>query len=167
MTDRDYRFADEYFVDYDAKNAAIRAGYSVATAKNAANWINVNNPTKPKLRELIDRRAAEISRRCGISAERVMNELAKIAFADITDIVDPKTGGLLEGVSRSDAAAVVSIHVKNGDDFVEREVRMYDKVKALELIGKRLNLFSEEVKLSGPVPVIIDDVYGAAQSTER
>lgn len=140
MNDRDLRFVDEYMIDYDAKNAAIRAGYSEKTARNASAWINPKNPKKPTVRALIDGRMAMLSARCGISQERVLRELAIIAFSNIDDIVDPETGALLEDGSRVDRAAVASMRVKGSD---EREVRMYDKLRALELLGKRLKLFDE------------------------
>lgn len=158
MTDRDLRFADEYVIDCDAKNAAIRAGYSPKTAKNASAWIKVSNPTKPRLRELIDRKLAEMSRRTGVTAERVVKELAKVAFADVSDIVDPATGRLLDEAERPDTAAVAGIRVKRGDAYDEYEVRLCDKMRALELLGKQLGMFTERVELNGDVPVVIDDV---------
>ncbi|MBP3410466.1 MAG: terminase small subunit [Clostridia bacterium] len=155
MTDRDLRFADEYFVDYDAKNAAVRAGYSEKTARNAAAWIKADDPKKPRLRALIDQKAAELSRRTGVTAERVIEELAKIAFANVEDIADPETGKMLEGVERVDASAVAGIRVKSGEDWVEYEVKMHDKIKALDLLGKHLGLYKEKVEVGGAVPVVI------------
>lgn len=161
MTDRDLRFADEYFVDYNAKHAAIRAGYSEKTARNAANWIDKNKPGKPQLRALIDKKMAELSRRTGVTAERVINEAAKIAFADIIDIVDPETGKLLPDVKRVDASAVAGFRIKCGDDFTEYETKMYDKVKALELLGRYLGIEKQSVQIQGAVPVIMDDISAA------
>lgn len=140
MTDRDLRFADEYLVDYDAKHAAIRAGYSETTARNAAAWINPKNPTKPKLRALIDRKIAELSRRTGITAERVLKELAAIAFVNIDDVVDRQSGSFAEDVERSDLAAVSAYTNKKGNTE-EKKVEFYDKLRALELIGKHLGMF--------------------------
>lgn len=157
MSDRDKRFVDEYMVDFDAKNAAIRAGYSPKTAKDASAWVDTDHPKKPAVREEIDRRMAQMSRRTGISEKRILDELARIAFADITDVVDAD-GKLLEDIDRADSAAIMSVRVKSGDEFEEREVRMYDKIRALELLGKRYGMFADKVKLDGPVPVIIDDV---------
>lgn len=140
MTDRDLRFADEYLVDYDAKHAAIRAGYSESTARNAAAWINPKNPTKPKLRALIDRKIAELSRRTGVTAERVLKELAAIAFVNIDDVVDRRSGSFAEDVERCDLAAVANFTNKKGKTK-EKKVEFYDKLRALELIGKHLGMF--------------------------
>ena len=163
MTDRDLRFVDEYLVDFDAKNAAIRAGYTPATAKNAYAWINNENgakPGKPMVRAEIDRRMAELSRRTGITAERVMMELARIAFADLTDVADAETCEINPQARRQDTAAISSVRVKKGDGWEEREVRMYDKTRALELIGKRLGMFTDNIRLNTPLPVIVDDCDG-------
>lgn len=161
MTDKDKRFVDEYLVDFDAKNAAIRAGYAVATARNASAWITPEHPAKPQLRELIDRKMAALSRRCGISAERVLQEIATIAFSNFEDAVDPQTGRIRKDAERIDLAAVAGIHVRFGDN-AEYDVRMYDKLRALELLGKRLNLFADNIEINGSVPVIVDDTQASA-----
>ena len=140
MTDRELRFADEYLVDYNAKHAAIRAGFSETTARNAAAWINPKNPTKKQLRALIDRKIADLSRRTGITAERVMKELAAIAFVNIDDVVDRRSGSFAEDVERCDLAAVAAFTNKKGKTK-EKKVEFYDKLRALELIGKHLGMF--------------------------
>lgn len=142
MTDRDRRFVDEFLIDFDAKHAAIRAGYSEATARNASAWIHPEKPTKPQVRQLIDRKMADMSRRTGITAERVLRELAAIAFVNIDDVVDKRTGGFLKDAQRIDLAAVSGYQVKKGKTR-EKEVKFYDKLRALELIGKRLGMFDE------------------------
>lgn len=157
MTDRELLFVDEYLVDFNAKHAAIRAGYSPKTARNAAAWIKSDSPEKPRLRALIDEKLARISRRTGVTSERIMAELAAIAFANITDVVDPETGKLLEDAKRTDAAAVASIRIKDGEDFTEHETKLCDKLKALELLGKHLGMFRDNIQLQGSVPVILDD----------
>lgn len=166
LSDRDGRFVDEYMIDFDAKNAAIRAGYSPKTAKDAYAWVDAEHPKKPAVREEIERRMARASRRTGITADRILEELARIAFADITDVVDAD-GKLMDEIDRADSAAIMSVRVKSGDDFTEREVRMCDKTRALELLGKRFGMFRENVKIDGPVPVIIDDTPDEDREPEK
>ena len=79
-----------------------------------------------------------------------------MAFADATDIVDPRTGAMRADVARDDAAAVAGVHIKRGDDFTEYDVRMYDKLRALELLGRHLGLFTDNVNIT-EMPVIVDD----------
>lgn len=163
MTDRDLRFVDEYLVDFDAKNAAIRAGYAPATARNAYAWINTENgatPTKPRVRAEIDRRMAAMSRRLGIKANRILNEAANVAFADILDVVDPQTGKLLPNISREDSAAICSYRIRKGEGWTEYEVRMHDKLKAQDMLFKYNNMYKENINITGPLPVIVDDCDG-------
>ena len=158
LTDKDKRFADEYVIDFDAKAAAIRAGYSEATARNAAAWIHEKHPEKPELRALIDQKLARMSRRSGVTAERLIHELALVAFANINDIVNPDTGELLHDISREDAAAVSEVRVSSKGS----EVRMHDKLRAIELLGKRLNLFDEKLTVKNEMkPQVI--ITGADQ----
>lgn len=161
LKDREKVFVDEYMVDMDAKNAAIRAGYSVNTARTAAEWIKPGNPKKPRLRAEIDRRIAERSRRTGVTAERVIIELAKVAFADISDIADLETGEILPDARKADTAAISSIKVKKTYNTTEREIRMVDRTRALELLGKHLGMFAENVNINAVAPVIEDDIKGA------
>lgn len=158
LTDRDALFADEYMIDLDAKNAAIRAGYSPKTAAKASEWIRPDNPGKPKLRAEIDKRLAERSRRTGVTADRVLMELAKIAFANMGDIVNLETGEYLADAKAADIAAISSVRIKETPSTTEREIRLADRNKALELLGKHLGMFAENLNISGAVPVIADDI---------
>lgn len=143
MTDRDKRFADEYLIDYNAKAAAIRAGYSPKTAKNASAWIHEEHPTKPKLKELIDKRLAHMSRRTGITAERILREMAALAFANPDDVIDWESGGIKDGAERIDLTAVAGFRKRSGEDWDEYEVKLADKARAMELLAKWLKLFDD------------------------
>lgn len=162
LSDREKVFVDEYLIDMDAKNAAIRAGYKVNTANTASEWIKMPNPKKPKLRAAIDKALALRSRRTGVTADRVIAELAKLAFADIGDIANLETGEILPDASKADTAAIASLKIKKTYNAMEREIRMVDRTKALELLGKHLGIFADNVNISTAVPVISDDIEGAA-----
>ena len=156
VNDRDKRFCEEYLIDLNAQNAALRAGFTLSTARTAAAWIKPERPSKPAVRAEIDRLIAERSRRTGVNADRVVRELARIAFADITDIIDTNTCEVREDATKDDRAAIASMKVKHGE-VSEREVKLYDKARALELLGKHLGMFTEMVKIQEVLPVIIDD----------
>lgn len=108
LTEKQKRFCEEYLVDLNATQAAIRAGYKEKTARSSAS----ENLTKPDiqqyLRELIDQR----SERTGITADTVLLELERIALSDV-------------------------------------EITGKEKIKALELLGKHLGLFSEQKGAAG------------------
>jgi phage terminase small subunit len=160
LTKKQQTFVDEYLIDLNATQAAIRAGYSPQTAKEIA----AENLTKPNIADAILRAMAERSRRTGINADRILLEMAKIGFANIADVANMDEASVLMSASENDTAAIQSIKVKripteNGD-IVEREVKMYDKTKALIEMGKHVGLFDTKLKISGSIPTVIRDDLG-------
>nr|WP_316621093.1 terminase small subunit [uncultured Ruminococcus sp.] len=148
MTKKQKRFVEEYLIDLNATQAAIRAGYSPDSAKE----IGSENLTKPDIAKAVDQAIAERSRRTGVNADRVVRELAKIAFVNAGEVVDLDTALLMDKISDDDMAAIQSVKVKTfGEDGVEREVKLADKLKALELLGKHLGLFKDKVEINGNV----------------
>lgn len=81
LTAKQQRFVEEYLVDLNATQAAIRAGYKAKTAA----VIGSENLKKPYVKAEIQKRQQEKSNKTGITQERVLNELAKVAFADAAD----------------------------------------------------------------------------------
>ena len=156
LTNRQKLFIDEYLIDLNATQAAIRAGYSV----NSAHTIGNENLNKTYIKEQIEKKLAERSKRTGINAERIVNELAKIAFLNPTDVINMHDATIEECATREDTSTISSIKVKtsktdNGES-TEREVKVYDKLKALELLGKHIGMFSDKLKVEGTVlPVVI------------
>lgn len=146
MTQKQKRFIEEYLIDLNATQAAIRAGYSPDTAKS----IGSENLTKPDIQARIAKAMAERSRRTGVNADRVVMELAKIAFVNAKDVIDPDTATVRPDALPEDTAAIQSVKVKTfGEDGLEREIKMADKLKALELLGRHLGMFKDKVELSG------------------
>lgn len=138
MTDKQDRFCEEYMIDLNATQAAIRAGYSPKTAREQAPRLLANVSIQNRIAQL----QAEQSRRTGVSADRVVRELAKIAFA--SDLIDPETASVKLDASRDDLAAIQSIKVKSfGEDGLEHEVKLADKLRALDLLGKHLGMYKD------------------------
>ncbi len=155
MTAKQKRFVDEYLIDLNATQAAIRAGYS----PNCAQQIGTENLSKPVIRACIDKAIAEHSKRTGVNADRVVQELAKIAFLQADTLIDTQNATVRDDASEEDRACIASVKVKHtiGEnvDTEEREIRLYDKLKALELLGKHLGMFSDKVNFTSTVPVVI------------
>lgn len=155
MTKKQKRFVEEYLIDLNAAKAAIRAGYSPKAAKQ----IGQRLLTYADLRAAIDKAIAERSRRVGIEQDRVLRELAKIAFLDAAAVIDTETVEIKADASREDTACIAGVKTRTlptaAGLIVEREVRFYDKLKALELLGKHLGLFTDKVNLGVAVPVVI------------
>ena len=156
MTKKQKRFVEEYLIDLNATQAAIRAGYSPHTAKD----IGCENLAKPNIAAAISQAMAERSRRTGINQDRVLQELARIGFAKITDVVDPETAKIRPDASDDDLACIQSIKIKPNEFGTEREVRLYDKKSALVDLGRHLGLFKDKVELNGDMDLHITVDYG-------
>lgn len=146
ITEKQKKFVEEYLIDLNATQAAIRAGYSV---KNAGK-IGHELLEKTRISNEITKKIAERSRRTGINADRVLIELAKIAFVNADDVIESKDATLKENASRDDLAAIQSIKVKTfGEDGVEREIKFADKIKALDMLGRHLGMWNDKLQVSG------------------
>lgn len=154
LTKKQQLFVDEYLIDLNATQAAIRAGYSVDTASA----IGCENLTKPNIQQAIAERMAERSRRTGVNQDRVVLELAKIAFVKMTDIVD-SNGKIKDTATDDDLSCIESVKYKCSDTdtgySVEREVKISPKLKALELLGKHLGMWNDKIDLNVTQPIVI------------
>jgi phage terminase small subunit len=145
-------FIDEYMVDRNGAQAAIRAGYSAKTAKEIAYRLM----DRPEIADAIEKRTEKLAKKAGVTAERVIEELAAIGFADIRELYDAD-GNLLPINQLGDrvAATLSGIEVevtRGGKGRTPSEVlkvRRYDKVRALELLGRHLKLFAEQHEHGG------------------
>lgn len=154
------RFVEEYLIDLCAKQAAIRAGYSPKSAEKIGYELLQNT----RVRARVDEAIADRSRRTGVNADRVVRELARIAFLDPTRLVNMDHATLLADASEDDRAAIAGIKVKvipGGEegDIVEREIKFWDKNRALELLGKHLAMFTDRYNVDASAVVqIVDDI---------
>ena len=143
LTAKQQRFVDEYLIDLNATQAAIRAGYSpnTASAQGARLLINVN------ISNAIAQAMARRSSRTGITQDRVLRELAKVAFMNATDVIDPDSATVRADAAEEDLACIQAVKVKTSESEMgsssEREIKMYDKLRALEMLGKHLGLFDK------------------------
>ncbi len=146
LTPKQLKFVQEYLIDLNATQAALRAGYSQRTAQR----IGSENLSKPLVAEAIAQAQAERAKRTEVKADRVLLELARIAYARITDVVDSGPDGLTlkqsSDVPDDAAAAVAELRETRGRSGRNLRVRMHDKLRAIELLGKHLGLFSGQVE---------------------
>lgn len=155
LTKKQKLFVEEYLIDLNATQAAIRAGYSPDTAQQMGS----ENLSKPVIKNAIDKGIADRSRRTGINQDRVIQEIAKMAFLNPVDVIDMDEATIKGEANRDDTACIASVKVKvipgEGGNITEREVKTYDKLKALELLGKHLGMFTDKLKMEGNLPVVI------------
>lgn len=159
LTEKQQRFVENYLIDLNATQAAIRAGYSERTAKN----IGYEQLQKPEVIEAIAAAQAARSKRTKIDADWVLTRLAEAAEADLNDIYDEHQN--LRPISEWPAiwrkGLIVGIEVDElfegrGEDREHigrlRKVRQVDRTKHLELIGKHVGVqaFRERLEHTGP-----------------
>lgn len=163
LTDRQARFVREYLVDLNATQASIRAGYSAKTAEQQGPRLLGNVGVAAAIAEAQQR----IAKKLDITAESVVNELAKLGFSNMEDYIstngagDPRVD--LSAIDRDKWAAVQEVTI---DEYTEgrgekaREVKrikfkLADKRAALVDIGRHLGLFKDRIEHSGDVNVML------------
>ena len=145
LTDRQALFVREYLVDLNATQAAIRAGYA-RTRASQHGWRLKHNPG---VAAQIDAAMADRARLEGITAERVLFELALLGFANIMDYFEAGEDGAarpdLSRLTRDQAAAITEVQVEAvgaaGREVRKVKIKLADKSRNLELIGRHLGLF--------------------------
>lgn len=169
LNEKQKRFCEEYIIDLNATQSALRAGYSKNTAYSQGQRLLKNVEVQENIRLLIEKR----SERTEISQDRVIEELANIAFANATDyasVVERQATVEVEGkmvpifdddgnplmyrtvepvlteTLTEKQRRALSVIKKGRDGF---EVKPYDKIRALELLGKHLGMFDDKIEVSG------------------
>ena len=119
--DRQIQFAQEYIIDFNGKQAAIRAGYSEKTAESQASRLLRNVKVRSEIERLLE---DPIGKR-NETRERILSELEVMAYTDdAIEVREDKEGNILD-VSRR------------------------DKLRAIELLGKMHGLFTDKIDVSG------------------
>ncbi len=158
LTPKQQRFVEEYLVDLNATQAAVRAGYSARTAHVQGS----DNLTKPEVRAAVDKAMALRATRTETAADKVISELKHFAHADIGEAFDDLGAfrplkDMPPHVRRSIASIKQREEVIPGADGASvkvatiLEVKFWDKPKGLELLGKNLKLFTDKVEHTGLV----------------
>lgn len=155
LTPKEHRFCEEYLIDLNATQSAIRAGYSRHTARQIGSALL----SQIDVTEEIERLRTERSERTGINAEWLLKRLADEATADINDIYG-ENGELLPIsewplIWRQGLVAGVDVEIITGPDGTEmgmvKKIKVSDRVRRLELIGKHVGVkaFEEQIAVKG------------------
>lgn len=135
LTEKQKRFADYYIETGNATESAKRAGYSGKTAKE----MGCENLTKPNIKEYIDSQLKMLGDKRIMQAEEVMR--------------------LLTAIARNEVQEDVVVFGEGGSDIASKGMSAKDRLKALELIGKRYTLWTDKTQLEGTIGVqIVDDI---------
>lgn len=153
VSPRQLQFIEEFLIDLNATQAAIRAGYSAESARKSYRLLR----SPPIRAALADARARQAAR-LGITADRVVGELARVGTSDIRRLFDAE--GRLKPLAALDdavAGAITSIRImtrgRPRDDAPTEvdhvvEIRLWDKNTALEKLGKHLGLFRDRLNVT-------------------
>ena len=141
MTAKQKRFCDEYLVDLNATQAAIRSGYSEKTARK----IGQENLTKPDIKKYIEERMAEKESELIATQDEVLRYLTSV-LRDTTDSETIVVEGIGDGMSEAR-----TLRIKPSEK---------DKLKAAELLGKRYALFTEKIEQDVDMDLNINIDYG-------
>lgn len=154
LTPKQQSFVEEYLIDLNATQAAIRAGYSENTAKE----IGSENLTKPNIARAIAEAQAKREERTKIDADYVLKRLVEIDQMDVLDIMDENLNmkPLKEWpkIWRQYINNVESIELSDGEGWLKK-IKWPDKVKNLELLGKHIAVgaFKEKIEHSGTIEI--------------
>lgn len=155
MPPRRRQFVYEYAIDKNGKQAAIRAGFSPKAAEQEASRLLRD----VKVRRALDLVAGRIERKCEVTAERVVRELAFIGFLDIRDAYN--ADGTLKAPGEMPEAVAKAISGIDVEELLDgfgkgrasigrtSKVRFWDKRGALELLGKHLKMWTDKTEVSG------------------
>lgn len=140
LTEKQKRFCDEYLIDLNATQAAIRAGYS----KKTANRTGSENLSKPVIKAYIAAKMAEKDAELIAAQDEVLQHLTAAMRGEITE-----EAVVVEGTGDGCSDARV----------VDKQISARDRLRAAELLGKRYQLFTDKVDVTGAMPVVlVDDV---------
>lgn len=155
------RFVDEYLIDLNAKQAAIRAGYSEKTAQEQSSRLLSNVKVSAVIQEAMQARQA----RTHVTQDRVLLELARLGLSDIRSAFT-EAGHLKSIHELGDelAPAVSSVKVvtrpgaevdKNGNREVEyvHEIKLWDKNSAIDKLMKHMGILTDKQDITGKLVV--------------
>lgn len=151
MTPKQQRFVDEYLIDLNATQAAIRAGYSERTAGQQG----FDLLKKPEIQTEITKRGERAADRLEVTVDRVLREYARIAFSDMRRFAAVEGGEVQIKPSAEwtddDAAAVAEVS-QNADGSIK--FKLYPKTQALDALGKYLGMAVNRHEISTPTSAI-------------
>ncbi|WP_170308637.1 terminase small subunit [Ancylobacter pratisalsi] len=168
MTAKQQRFAEEYLVDLNATQAARRAGYSAKTAVDIGRQLLRKTPVA----ERIATGMAERGARTQVTQDRVLQEVARIAFLDIRKVFNGDgTMKPLHEMDDDTAAALIgldAIELREGGTAVGsiKKLKLSDKTAALTLLMRHMGMLNDKPKIVGetenPLTLLIKQCQGTA-----
>ena len=152
LTDKQEMFCLEYMVDLNATQAAIRAGYSEKTAQQISNNLLLNVVIQERIQQLKERRSAKVE----VTAERVIKEIATLAFSNIPNYFNQIGPGSVltltlkqfEDMPEDASRAISSVEQSiNKEGEITYKVKLWDKTRNLEMLCRHLGIAEDSIKV--------------------
>ena len=147
---RQQRFVEEYLVDPNGHQAALRAGYAPKCARQTVTKLLKHPEISQAIRQGMEAR----SQRLRLDADRVLTELARIAFADIGNLADWGPDGVTlkpkRELSADDRAAVAEVAAGAGKNGAGPRLRLHSKPRALDAIARHFGLYGKTAQRFAP-----------------
>ena len=144
MNDRQVRFCEEYIIDHNATQAAIRAGYSPAAARQVASRLLTNANVQQKVQEM----ASKVTNGAIASAEEVLEHFTRVMRGEVFDQV----------VKRDEDGKVTKVDVV---------AKLSDRNKAAEALAKHYSLLVEKIEVAKPKTELADEIAQALAAREK
>lgn len=152
LTAKQQRFCDEYLVDLNATQAAIRAGYSEKTAYSQGQRLLKHVEVKAYIEKRMEEKDEEliatqdeVLKYLTAVMRREYAENVVVTVSEKKSFYEPDMNGVMRKVTEE----------KEEAQIVEIPARLSDANKAAELLGRRYGLFKDSVDLNGAIPVVI------------
>jgi phage terminase small subunit len=156
LTDKQSRFVDEYLVDYNRTQAAIRAGYS----RKSAHYAGAHLYKNPRVLEEIERRKQLLSERMELTEDEILNEQQAIARANMADYIYAIEKGDIKGLKRELGRCIKRLSITNTQFGQRVTIELYDKLAALEFLAKTLGMLDKDRrKNEAPFKVLVMEKY--------
>lgn len=171
LNDKQKRFCEEYVIDFNGTQAAIRAGYSAKTANRIAS----ENLSKPVIQNYLTELKRRVAENNDGLIQKVINELVKVGFSNIQDYITVGNNVVdFTDIDSNKAAAISSVKKSvttfgtddNGGTKEVIEFKLWDKISALEKLGKHLGIFEKDNEQSKNNKLILEIVRRTATKSE-
>lgn len=157
LTPKQRLFVEEYLIDLNASQAAIRAGYSEKTADR----IGHENLKKLEIQKAINEAMKQRAERLEITQDKVLKEIALVAFGRLSNVLTQTSDGDvfvdLSAMSESDKALLSEVqctkHVTDASTTVTTKIKANDRLKALDMLMRHLGGYNDQLEVKGQLSV--------------
>ena len=154
ISERQKKFCDEYIIDLNGKQSAIKVGYSEKSAESLASRLLKNDKVKQYLAII----RAKVQERVEVRQDEILRILKDMAFADVTETME-LTFTEIKQLPKALRLCIAS-HKKtetkelSGSTKIMYEIKFIDKIRAIDMLNKHIGFYDEDNKQKGTTIVV-------------